>query len=156
MDVFEALADGTRRQIVDLLHGREMAVAELCGQFEISQPAVSRHLRLLKGAGLVASRAQGQQRIYRLTPEPLAEVQAWLHRYRSFWTDRLDALGEVLEGGSEKQAQRQDSTRGSAAKRTPGKSHKGRKAPDKKKAEGRRHAARRKTDEGSTGRKARA
>ena len=97
MDVFQTLADSTRRQIVDLLSKRDRTVGELCEQFEISQPAVSRHLRVLREGRLVASRSDAQRRVYTLTPEPLLEIDRWLDRYRAFWEDRLDSLGSVLQ-----------------------------------------------------------
>ena len=96
MNVFETLADPTRRQIVDLLAERDRTAGELCDHFEVSQPAVSRHLRVLREAGLVASRSEAQRRIYRLTPEPLVEVDRWLERHRDYWRGRLDKLGSVL------------------------------------------------------------
>jgi DNA-binding transcriptional ArsR family regulator len=96
MDVFETLAEPTRRRIVELLSEGERRVNELCGQFEISQPAVSRHLRVLREAQLVSSRVDAQRRLYSLTPEPLEEMDRWLERYRSFWSERLDRLEDLL------------------------------------------------------------
>ena len=106
MDVFETLADPTRRQIVDLLSERDRTVGELCDQFEISQPAVSRHLRVLREAGLVASRRDAQRRVYRLTPEPLVEIDRWLERHRAYWRDRLDNLDSVLRSEAAKKEKR--------------------------------------------------
>ena len=103
MDVFETLADPTRRQLVELLSERDRTVGELCDQFEISQPAVSRHLRVLREAGLVASRSDAQRRVYSLTPEPLAEIDLWLERHRAYWRDRLDDLGSLLSGTQTKE-----------------------------------------------------
>ena len=96
IDIFETLADPTRRHIVELLAGDERSVGELCEVFEISQPAVSRHLRVLREVGLVRSRTDAQRRMYSLRPEPLAEIDRWLERYRSFWSKRLDELESVL------------------------------------------------------------
>jgi DNA-binding transcriptional ArsR family regulator len=89
---FEVLTDANRRRILDLLRERERAVGELVGELGISQPGVSKHLRVLREAGLVEARAEAQRRLYGLRPEPLAEVDAWLAPYRAFWSGRLDAL----------------------------------------------------------------
>lgn len=99
MDTFTALADPTRRRIIERLTAGECSAGELGEGFAISQPAVSRHLRVLRGAGLVAARAEAQHRIYRLRPETLREVDDWLARYRKFWDERLDALQAFVEGG---------------------------------------------------------
>ena len=96
MKALEALADPTRRTIVELLAERERTAGELAVSFPSSRPAVSRHLRVLREHGLVNARAQGRERVYSLDPEPLAELDEWLSHYRSFWTNRLDALGVEL------------------------------------------------------------
>jgi DNA-binding transcriptional ArsR family regulator len=88
----EALADPTRRRIVELLTDGERSAGELAAEFSTSRPGVSRHLRVLREQGLVRAREEGRRRVYSLEPEPLAELDAWLTRYRSFWTNRLDAL----------------------------------------------------------------
>ena len=88
----EALADPTRRRIVELLAERERPAGEIASHFETSRPGISRHLRVLRDHGLVRVREQAQQRLYSLDPAPLAELDAWLERYRAFWTSRLDAL----------------------------------------------------------------
>jgi DNA-binding transcriptional ArsR family regulator len=92
VNALEALADPTRRRIVELLAERERNAGELAAQFDVSRPAVSRHLRVLREQGLVRTRELGTQRIYSLEPEPLAELDAWLGKYRGFWAQRLDAL----------------------------------------------------------------
>jgi DNA-binding transcriptional ArsR family regulator len=97
MTVFAALADPTRVRILDLLSKRERAVGELVREFELSQPAVSQHLRVLKEAGLVASRADAQRRIYRVNPAPLRQLDRWLQRYRKLWASELDALERHLD-----------------------------------------------------------
>ncbi|MDX1383397.1 MAG: metalloregulator ArsR/SmtB family transcription factor [Thermoanaerobaculia bacterium] len=97
MDVFETLAEPTRRRIVELLVAGDRSVGELCDEFPISQPAVSRHLRVLRQARLVTSRVEAQRRVYSLRPEPLEEIDRWLERVRSFWSARLDDLGTLLE-----------------------------------------------------------
>jgi len=98
---FEVLTDANRRRILDLLRERERAVGELVGELGISQPGVSKHLRVLREAGLVEARADAQRRLYGLRPEPLAEVDAWLAPYRRFWSGRLDALERHLDGTAE-------------------------------------------------------
>ncbi|RCW41074.1 ArsR family transcriptional regulator [Halopolyspora algeriensis] len=94
---FTVLADPHRRQILDLLRTRERVVGELADQLGLSQPGVSKHLRMLREAGLVTVRHDAQRRWYGLCPEPLAEVDDWLAPYRAFWSDRLDALERYLE-----------------------------------------------------------
>jgi DNA-binding transcriptional ArsR family regulator len=96
MDALAALADPTRRRIVELLAEREHDAGELAAEFPVSRPAVSRHLRVLRDVGLVRARGEAQRRVYSLEPAPLAEVDAWLARYRGFWTNRLDALDTQL------------------------------------------------------------
>lgn len=97
MDIFVAVADPTRRAILDLLVEGERPAGELVAAFPaLTQPAVSRHLRVLLEVGLVAVRPEAQKRIYGLRPERLAELDVWLGRYRQFWNDRLDALGQHL------------------------------------------------------------
>src|SRR5579862_3968083 len=88
----EVIAESSRRQLLDALRGGEQPVQALVEQVELSQPAVSKHLRVLKEAGLVEVRPDGQRRLYRLRPEPLAELDAWLEPYRVLWAERLDRL----------------------------------------------------------------
>ncbi len=94
---FELLADPNRRLILDQLREGERSAGALGEALAISQPGVSRHLRLLREAGLVSVRGDGQRRLYSLKPEPLAEIDAWLAPYRRFWADRLDALERHLD-----------------------------------------------------------
>jgi DNA-binding transcriptional ArsR family regulator len=91
-----ALADPTRRRIVELLADGERSAGELAAEFHTSRPGVSRHLRVLREHGLVRAREQGQRRLYSLDPAPLAELDSWLARYRPFWANRLDALDTEL------------------------------------------------------------
>jgi len=98
MLAFQALADPTRLRIVEMLAGREHAAGELARRFDMTGPAVSQHLRLLREAGLVHVRRDAQRRMYTLNPEGLAEMDAWLSRYRHVWNDRLDALERDLGG----------------------------------------------------------
>ena len=92
-----ALNDPTRRAVLDLLRERPRAVGELVEALRISQPTTSKHLRVLREAGLVAVVPDAQRRIYAIDPRPLAELDAWLAPYRRLWNDRLDALGRHLE-----------------------------------------------------------
>jgi len=94
---FEILAEPQRRRILDLLREGERPVGALVERLTLSQPAVSKHLRVLKNAGLVEVRQDAQRRWYRLRPEPLAEIDAWLAPYRRLWAARLDALERHLE-----------------------------------------------------------
>ena len=94
---FEVLAEPRRREILDLLRLGERPVGELVERLELSQPAVSKHLKVLRAAGLVEVRQDAQRRWYRLRPQPLAEIDAWLAPYRQFWNTRLDALERHLD-----------------------------------------------------------
>jgi DNA-binding transcriptional ArsR family regulator len=96
IDAVEALADPTRRTIVELLAERERSAGELASHFRTSRPGVSRHLRVLREHGLVRVREDGRRRMYSLDPAPLEELDEWLARYRSFWTNRLDAFDVEL------------------------------------------------------------
>ena len=96
MTVLEVLAEPNRRRILDLLRDGERPVGDLVGALAISQPAVSKHLRVLREAGLVDVRASAQYRLYRVRPEPLRELDEWLAPYRAMWADRLDALEHVV------------------------------------------------------------
>lgn len=98
---FEILAEPTRRQILDLLCVRERSVGELVEALALSQPGVSKHLRVLREAGLVTVRQDAQRRWYGLNPEPLAEVVVWLEPYRRLWAGRLDALERHLDAQKE-------------------------------------------------------
>ena len=94
---FTALSDPARRRILELLRQRERSVGELVERLRLSQPGVSKHLRVLREAGLVRVRADGRRRWYRLRAEPLAELDAWLAPYRELWGGRLDALERHLD-----------------------------------------------------------
>jgi DNA-binding transcriptional ArsR family regulator len=97
MSTYAALAEPHRRQILDLLRDGERHAGELVERLDLSQPGVSKHLRVLREAGLVEVRADGRRRLYTLRPEPLADVDRWLESYRAFWSHRLDALERHLE-----------------------------------------------------------
>ena len=94
---FEVLAEPTRRRILDLLRDGERSVGELVDRLTLSQPGVSKHLRVLRDAGLVQVRVEAQRRWYGLRPEPLTEIDAWLEPYRRLWAQHLDALERHLE-----------------------------------------------------------
>jgi DNA-binding transcriptional ArsR family regulator len=93
----EVLAEPSRRQILDLLRDGERSVGELVDGVQLSQPAVSKHLRILRDSGLVNVRADAQRRLYRIRPEPLIELDAWLATYRALWTESLDRLEQHLD-----------------------------------------------------------
>lgn len=108
MDVFAAVAEPTRRAVLDLLAGRERSAGELVAAFPaLTQPAVSRHLRILRESQLVDVRADGTRRLYSLRPAALVELDRWLDRYRRFWEERLDDLEGHLDsktrGGREEE-----------------------------------------------------
>ncbi len=95
--VFEVLAEPHRRRILDLLRDAERPVGDLVGILRVSQPAVSKHLRVLRDAGLVEARIEAQKRVYRVRPEPLRQLDDWLAPYRAMWTAHLDALESHLD-----------------------------------------------------------
>jgi DNA-binding transcriptional ArsR family regulator len=92
MDAFAALADPTRRSIVEMLTHGELEAGAIAERFEISRPAVSRHLRVLRESDLVCAKKEGTRRLYRLEGHALAEVATWAERQRAFWSGRLDTL----------------------------------------------------------------
>jgi len=99
VDALAALADPTRRELLAVLAGGERSAGELAGRFPVSRPAISRHLRVLREAGLVTSRSEGKRRLYALDPGPLRELDDWLEPYRQFWAQRLDALDTEIARG---------------------------------------------------------
>lgn len=94
---FEVVAEPNRRRILELLRAEERPVGAIVGELSLSQPAVSKHLRVLRDAGLVDVRKDGQRRLYRLVPEPLLEIDDWLTPFREAWSRRLDALEAHLD-----------------------------------------------------------
>jgi DNA-binding transcriptional ArsR family regulator len=96
LDVFQTLADPTRRRIVEALRGGEHAVGDIVERMHIHQSGVSRHLRILSDAGFVRVRPDGPRRLYSLRPEPFVELDAWMSGYRDLWAARLDRLGEAI------------------------------------------------------------
>ena len=97
-----AIADPTRRRIVELLAVRELSAGQLVEEFDLSAPAISQHLNVLREAGLVRTRAEGQSRIQSLNPAGFDELDAWLHRTRAMWSRRLDALERELKADAAK------------------------------------------------------
>src|SRR5687768_3533502 len=97
MTMFEVLVEPNRRRILDLLRRGELPVGDLVAGLGMSQPAVSKHLRVLREAGVVSVRIDAQRRQYRLDPRPLAEIDEWLAPFRAFWTNKLDALEKSLD-----------------------------------------------------------
>src|SRR3954449_11458109 len=94
-----AIADPTRRELLALLAGGEIPAGELADRFPVSRPAISRHLRVLREAGLVRARTDGRRRLYALDPRPLRELDDWLEPYRDLWARRLDALDTEIARG---------------------------------------------------------
>jgi DNA-binding transcriptional ArsR family regulator len=94
MEAAAAISDPIRRRVLELVRDRELPAGELAAKFDVSRPAVSRHLRVLREAGLLHERRDGRQRLYRADPEPLAELRDWLEGY---WSGRLDALKRLAE-----------------------------------------------------------
>jgi len=103
--VFDAVADPTRREIMSLLREGELPAGQVASRFTVSRPAISRHLRVLRKAGLVRERREAQQRLYSLTPQPLAELDRWLDLYRVFWSARLVDLKRHVEAEWREQQQ---------------------------------------------------
>src|ERR1700721_2001428 len=95
--VFEIIAEPNRRAILSLLAGSQHSVGEIERQLRMTQPTVSKHLRVLREAGFVESTVDAQRRLYRLKPEPFQEVNAWLDQFRRFWSDHVDALERHLD-----------------------------------------------------------
>ena len=96
-DVFQAIADPTRRRLLRLVADDESAVTTLSGHFPISRTAVAKHLRILEEAGLVGHHKQGRARLYHLHPEPLIEVKKWLSFYEDFWDKKIDKLKDIID-----------------------------------------------------------
>lgn len=95
-EIFRALADPTRRALLDLLREEDASVMELVAEFDVSQSAISQHLKVLRDADLVQERKSGRQRIYALNPEPLAVAYDWFAHYTKFWEEKLSGLGQHL------------------------------------------------------------
>lgn len=96
-DVFQAIADPTRREIIDLLSNQSMNLNSVAGHFDISRPAISKHIKILTECGLIIIKQTGRERYCKTDLHKLQEVDLWLNRYREFWNKKLDALGAYLE-----------------------------------------------------------
>lgn len=107
-DVYAAIADPTRRRILDLLADAQASVSELAAPFAMSRPAISQHLRVLRDAGLVSEQRSGRQRIYQLEPAGLREVDLWLRSYQRFWRAKFSALGDYLDAETTEDIDGQD------------------------------------------------
>ena len=106
MDVFSALADPTRRKIIEILADEgQMPAAEIAAHFPVSAPAISQHLKVLQRSGLVSVERRAQQRIYRLNPQAMLELEGWAWRLRNLWNERFDALETLLEQEKRKEQQ---------------------------------------------------
>lgn len=102
-DIFQALSDPTRREILSLLRERgSLATGEIAERFPLTRPAVSRHLRVLVDADLLERRKEGRNQLYRLSPEPLEDATQWLLEYRGLWRRRLKSLKQHIEEGDER------------------------------------------------------
>jgi DNA-binding transcriptional ArsR family regulator len=99
VEALAAVADPTRRELLRLLVDGERSAGELADRFPVSRPAISRHLRVLREAGLVRARTDGKRRLYSLDPRPLRELDDWLEPYRDLWANRLDALDTEIARG---------------------------------------------------------
>ena len=106
--VFDAIADPTRRAILDQMRAGEVGAGELASRFPVSRPAIARHVRILRKAGLVSQRVDAQRRFYSLRAEALAEVDRWLAPYRLFWAARLVDLKSYVERGIEDDGSEQE------------------------------------------------
>ena len=118
--VFQALADPTRRAILDRLAQGEATVGELALPFDMSLPAVSKHLNVLEGAGLLHRERDGRMRLCRLDPAPLREAAGWLEDTRRFWEAQLQELERYLGGDSDTSTPQEKPDHGASAKKTPG------------------------------------
>ena len=96
-EAFRAVADPTRRAVLDLLRDGERTVSELCAEFDLTQPAISQHLKVLRETGLVSVRRDGRIHYYKLEAMPLREVAEWVDHYEQFWDDKLEALARYLD-----------------------------------------------------------
>ena len=116
--VFEVIAEPNRRAILGLLVSSQQSVGEIERRLHMPQPTVSKHLRVLRQAGFVESTVDAQRRLYRLKPEPLQELDAWLAPFRRFWSDHVDALERLLDRMEESTAtKRKTSKRGRGSNR---------------------------------------
>ena len=100
-DVFQAISDPTRREIIDLLSDQSLNLNAVAGHFSITRPAISKHIKILEECGLITVKQDGRERYCRADVHKLKEIDKWLNRYRKFWNHKLDALGDFLERGDD-------------------------------------------------------
>lgn len=105
-DVFQAIADPTRRTIIDLLAQQELTLNEVADKFDISRPAISKHIKILTECGLITIRQQGRERYCQPDLQQLKQVADWTGQFHAFWTQKLDALEAFLETGSSKKTKK--------------------------------------------------
>src|SRR5215470_3289011 len=108
---FQALADPTRRAVLDLLRRGSQPAGQIASAFPVSRPAISKHLRLLRRAHLVREHREGRNRVYQLNPEPLRAVDNWIEQYRVFWTNSLNNLKAFVEAEYEKELKEEEKSR---------------------------------------------
>jgi DNA-binding transcriptional ArsR family regulator len=96
-DVFQAIADPTRREIMDILSSKSLNLNAVADHFDVSRPAISRHIKILAECGLIRIRQEGRERICSADLDKLKEIDLWLNQYRKFWNQKLDALGDFLK-----------------------------------------------------------
>ena len=116
---FQALADPTRRAVLDLLRRGSQPAGEIAGAFPVSRPAISKHLRLLRRAHLVNEHREGRHRVYQLNPEPLRTVDSWLNQYRRFWSANLASLKAFVEAEHAKETGQHRATKTHSERRRP-------------------------------------
>lgn len=102
-DVFQAIADPTRREVLRLLSQKEMPISKITAHFPMTRTAIAKHLHVLSEAKLVYGRKEGREKIYQLNPEPLEEVQQWLSYYEKFWNNKLSMLKYLVEKEEKKE-----------------------------------------------------
>jgi DNA-binding transcriptional ArsR family regulator len=131
-EVFGALADPTRRAILARLADGDANVADIAAPFPMSQPAISRHLKVLERAGLISRHRQATARLSHLEAEPLREATAWLARYQAYWDERFDRLDQLLEALQREEREKRDTDAGrTAARRRPSVTEKRRRSTPK-------------------------
>lgn len=101
-DVFQAIADPTRREIINMISRKSLNLNAVAGNFDVSRPAISKHIKILTECGLIVIRQEGRERFCRANLKPLVEVSSWVDQYRAFWTAKLDALELYLERDARK------------------------------------------------------
>ena len=134
--VFEIIAEPSRRAILSLLVSSQQSVGEIERQLRMPQPTVSKHLRVLREAGFVVSTVDAQRRLYRVKPEPLQEVDAWLAPFRQFWSDRVDALERYLDRMDQSPSKSPATPTRGQTTRTKRKTKRKRRGPNRERAKG--------------------